>query len=166
MRQFINDEEFHREREALTQRRRDLELPSVGPAPATDGREERLREVRRQIDLTQGGPLVLAKGTPVQVRSLLQGLQLEIVLRGRRLDISVTEPLSQLVKAGSDSNWCTRWPDIWKWITFGDHAAAMNISPGDLHLMMGGDERSVKMVERAQKRASGGQELDERRGSK
>ena len=43
---------------------------------------------------------VVDHGTPVQLRSLLQELQLKIDLRGRRLDFTVLEPLAQLVKAG------------------------------------------------------------------
>ncbi len=108
MRQLIGDEDFHRERETLSQRRRDLEDTKSASVTETEGREERALEFRKQLDLTQGGPLVLAEGTPVQVRSLLQQLHLEIVLRGRRLDISVSEPLSQLVKAGNESTWCGR----------------------------------------------------------
>ncbi len=157
MRQLIDDAEFNRERETLGARRRDLEDSAVAQDEAVDGRQARADRFARLLNLTQGGPLVVQHGTPVQLRSLLQELQLKIILRGRRLDFTVLEPLSQLVRAGSDSNWCATWIDIWKWIQFGDQAEALGISPAQLHLMMGGDERAVKMVERARRRASGGQ---------
>lgn len=35
---------------------------------------------------------------------------------GRRLDFTVLEPLSQLAKAGSDSNWCTIVEDVRTWL--------------------------------------------------
>lgn len=99
---------------------------------------------------------MLAEGTPVQVRSFLQQLHLEIILRGRRLDTSVSEPLSQLVKAGNESTWCARWPEIWKWIQFGPYASEMKITREELRLMMGENVRAVKMVERARNRSAGG----------
>ncbi len=105
MRRMIDDATFHREREALAQRRRDLEEGLVKPERAADTQEIRADRFRRLLDLTQGGPLVVEHGTPVQLRSLLHELQFKTTLRGRRLDFTVTEPLSQLVKAGSDSNW-------------------------------------------------------------
>jgi site-specific DNA recombinase len=121
MRGMISDEEFQREREGLSQRRQDLERALSVPAddPAL---HDRVAEVSRLLDLVNGGPLVIREGTPVQLRSLLEQLQLEITLRGRRLDFTVLEPLSQLVKAGSVSNWCATWPEIWKWIVYGDNA--------------------------------------------
>ena len=127
MRQLIGDDEFHRERDILAGRRRDLEAEGTAPAKAANGPEVRAQAFREVLALSQGGPLVLAKGSPVQVRSLLQGLQLEIALRGRQLDISVSKPLSHLVKAGSDSGWCATWPEIWKWIQFGAFASEMHI---------------------------------------
>jgi hypothetical protein len=143
MRQLVSDEEFHREREVLSGRRRDLEEATVAPATANDAREERALDFRRKLDLTQGGPLMFAEGTPVQVRSLLQQLHLEIVLRGRRLDFTVQEPLSQLVKAGSDSSWCATWFEIWKWIQFGEPAESLHISEEELRRMMGKERDSV-----------------------
>jgi hypothetical protein len=63
---------------------------------------------------------VIEKHDPVQMRTLLQRLHLEIVLRSRRLDISTRKPLSLLVTAGATSSWRTMWPEIWKWIQFGE----------------------------------------------
>lgn len=71
-----------------------------------------------------------------------------------------TEALACLRVAASAKagvGWCATWFEIWKWIQFGEQAAQLNITPEQLHLMMGGDERAVKMVERARKRAGCGQ---------
>jgi hypothetical protein len=125
MRQLVSDEEFHREREALNRRRQDLEQGLPAEAETTPAQQARADEFSEQLDLMHGAPLVLEKGDPVQIRAMLQQLHLEIALRGRRLDVSVTEPLSQLVKAGSDSSWCATWPEIWKWIVFGDSTDPM-----------------------------------------
>lgn len=120
MRQMIDDAEFHREREALGQRRRDLAEGASAQETKKDSREERAAKFDRLLSITEGGPFVVEHGTPVQLRSLLQELQLKIDLRGRRLDFTPPEPLSQLVHAGSDSNWCGTWIETWKWIISGD----------------------------------------------
>lgn len=146
MRQLVSDEEFHREREVLSGRRRDLEEAAVAPTTANDAREERALEFRSKLDLTQGGPLVLAEGTPVQVRSLLQQLHLEIILRGRRLDFTAPKPLSMLVEAGANSKWCATWPEIWNWIQFGHDAGAMHFDKDELRGMMGQDREAVEGV--------------------
>jgi hypothetical protein len=69
---------------------------------------------------------------------------LNIVLRARRLDFTVSEPLSWLVKAGSDSNWCATWSEIWKWIRFGDGTEPMLPCEGDIRVMMAEEELSAK----------------------
>ncbi len=65
----------------------------------------RATQLREQVDLVHGGPLVIEHGDAFQLRSLLQQLQLEIRLRGRRLDFTAPKPLSILVEAGSNSAW-------------------------------------------------------------
>ena len=117
---MIDDAVFHREREALGQRRRDLEDDATTQATHEDSRQERAERVGRLLNIAEGGPFVVEHGTPVQLRSLLQELQLKIELRGRRLDFTAMEPLSQLVRAGSDSSWCSMWSETWNWIMFGD----------------------------------------------
>lgn len=120
MRQLVSDEEFHRERESLYRRRQDLEQGLTGESEVTPARQERADAFAEQLNLVHGAPLVLEQGDPVQIRGMLQQLDLKLALRGRRLDFTVLQPLSQLVKAGGNSNWCSRWPEIWKWIMFGD----------------------------------------------
>lgn len=157
MRQLLGDEEFHRERESLRERRQDLEHSRGNATTVRANVEHRKAEVSGLLDLIHGLPLVLAKGTAVQVRGILQQLQLESVLRARRLDFTVSKPLSLLLNAGILSQWCTSWSEIWKWIQFGEPASQLGISPEQLHLMMGGDRRAVKLLERARKRAERGQ---------
>jgi DNA invertase Pin-like site-specific DNA recombinase len=120
LRQLVSDEEFQLEREALNRRHQDLERAASVDAAADAGQDARKAEVVTMLDLVHGAPLALEQGDPVQLRSILQRLQLEITLQGRRLDVSVSEPLSHLVKAGSVSNWCATWSEIWKWIQEGD----------------------------------------------
>ena len=120
MRQLLTDDEFHRERATLHTRRRDLEERRDADTATAGAAEGRRAEVSGLLDLAHGLPLVLEKGDPVQMRGILQQLHLKITLRSRRLEFHVSEPLSRLVKAGSDSNWCATWPDIWKWIQFGE----------------------------------------------
>lgn len=119
MRQLVSDEEFHGEREALHRRRQDLEEGLADEADVTPARQERADAVANTLDLVHGAPFVLAQGDPVQIRGMLQQLDLKLELRGRRLDFTVQEPLFQLVRAGSDSNWCATWPEIWNWIMYG-----------------------------------------------
>src|SRR5205814_8944166 len=118
------------------------------------GVETRKAVVSGRVDLAHGLPRVLEHGDPVQVRAILQQLNLEIALRSRRLDFTAPKPLSMLIEAGATSGWCSRWFDIWKWIQFGDHAAALGISDADLRLMMGEDPKSVQSLERARQRAA------------
>ncbi len=120
MRQIVDEAEFHREREALGQRRRDLEEGMADQQMEAETREDRAERFAKLLNITEGGPFVVENGTPVQLRSLLQELQLKIGLRGRRLDFTVQEPLRYLVKAGSDSNWWACWIETWKWIMYGD----------------------------------------------
>lgn len=109
--------------------------------------DARRAESSKTLDLVHGAPLVLETADPVQLRSILQQLQLNIPLKGRRLDISVAEPLSHLVKAGSNSNWCASWFELWKWIQFGDQARQLGISETELRTMMGEDLKYVYGVE-------------------
>jgi hypothetical protein len=120
LRQLVSDDEFQAEREALNRRHQELERAASVDFTTDAGQNARKAEVATMLDLVHGAPLALAHGDPVQLRSILQRLQLEITLQGRRLDVSVSEPLSHLVEAGSVSNWCATWSDIWKWIQFGE----------------------------------------------
>lgn len=107
-RRLIDDETFQRERTALQERRKRFELNPVPNDNGASAQQGRLAEITAKIDLVEGAPRTIGERDPVQLRSLLQQLQLEMVLRGRRLDITAPEPLSQLVKASSISNWCPR----------------------------------------------------------
>ena len=120
MRQLVSDVEFERERESLQRRRQDLERNQSTDTTRNSAVETRKAEVSQLLDLVHGVPLVLQKGDAVQVRGILQQLHLEITLRSRRLDVSMRKPLSQLVAAGVTSSWCATWPEIWKWIQFGE----------------------------------------------
>lgn len=153
MRQVVTDEEFDRERESLRRRREDLEgAPAATSSPNT-GVGARKAVVSDLLDLAEGVPLVLRQGDPVQMRGILQQLHLEITLRSRRLDVSTTKPLSQLVGAGASSSWCATWPEIWKWIQFGASAPQMNITKEELRAMMGDDDNATRRLLRARKRA-------------
>lgn len=115
VRQLIDDETFQRERTALQERR--LGFAQVSARSDESSRQQaRIQEVTQKLDLVEGAPAMLRQGEPFQLRSLLQQLQLEINLRGRRLDFTALEPLRQLVKAGSDSNWCTVVEDVRTWL--------------------------------------------------
>jgi site-specific DNA recombinase len=120
MQRLVNDDEFRAERDTLSRRRQDLEKRVNHPGAADPDREARLAQVFGALDFVHGLPLVIQQGTPVQIRAMLQQLHLEITLRARRLDFAVAKPLRYLVEAGSDSAWCATWPEIWKWIQFGD----------------------------------------------
>lgn len=120
MRGLVTDAEFNEARESLRNHRRDLEVARGTTAAVNAGVEQRKAEVSGLLDLVHGMPLVLAKSDPVQMRSMLQQLHLEIILRSKRLDVTVQEPLSRLIVAGAHSSWCATWSDIWKWIQFGD----------------------------------------------
>lgn len=137
MRRLLTDDEFQSERASLQRRRQDLEDGATEHDDVQGLQAKRHAEVAGLLDLVHGAPLLLEHGAPVQLRSLLQQLQLNIVLRGGRLDISVSEPLSHLVQAGSNSSWCATWCDIWKWIVFGAQADQMGISDAELRRMMG-----------------------------
>lgn len=156
MRQLMTDEEFHRERESLRERRKDLEERGETVTTVTAEVEQRKAEVSGLLDLVHGVPLVLESGDPVQVRGILQQLHLEIRLRARRLDISTRKPLSQLVAAGANSSWCATWFEIWKWIVFGASATELGISDAELRTMMGEDPQSVQRRQRVRSRAQGG----------
>lgn len=124
-RRLIDDETFRRERARLQERRQRFEQTQAVDE-ATSAQQARATEVTKSLDFVSDGPKLLEAGDGVQLRSLLQQLQLKLVLQGRRLDVSVTEPLSLLVKASTDSNWCATWSEIWNWIQFGD----MNLETG------------------------------------
>jgi hypothetical protein len=142
-RRLIDDEIFQRERGALQERRLRFEQSPATDDAGTSALQARLTAVTKKLDLVAGAPKTLHDGDPFQLRSLLQQLQLEIVLRGRHLDLTASEPLAKLVKAGSDSSWCATWSEIWKWIQFGEPAAQMNIPKEELQRMMGEDRESV-----------------------
>jgi site-specific DNA recombinase len=121
MRQLVSDPEFQQERESLHRRRQDLELSQAAVTTVDPVVETRKATVSGLLDLAHGIPLVLEKGDPVQLRGILQQLQLKITLRGRRLDFTAPKPLSMLIEAGVISKWCSTWPEIWNWIMFGDN---------------------------------------------
>jgi hypothetical protein len=157
MRQLVSDEEFQNEREALRERRKDLEVRRETTTAVSEEVETRKAEVLGLVDLAHGLPHVLEHGDPVQVRAILQQLHLKITLRSRRLDFTAPKPLSMLIEAGVTSGWCSRWFDIWKWIQFGEPATELGISDAELRLMMGEDSKSVERLARARDRASRGQ---------
>ncbi len=128
VRQLIDDETFERERVDLQQRRHAL-VQHDAPRQENDSPvRQRVKDLQGKLDLLQGGPLVVAQGEPFQLRTLLAQLQLEITLRGGRLDFRPPEPLATLVRAASHSNWQAYWPDLWNWIRFGG-AEAQRVGP-------------------------------------
>lgn len=120
VRQLIDDQTFTRERASLQHRRAGLEQASQVDHPHESEALARAKTLASQLDLIEGGKLVVEKGQPFQLRSLVTGLQLEISLRGRRLDFKPSEPLATLVRAASNSNWWASWAELWKWVQFGE----------------------------------------------
>jgi DNA invertase Pin-like site-specific DNA recombinase len=120
MRQLIDDEVFQNERAGLQLRRRELQERSVDQQDRDSAPQARAAQIAESLDLVQGAPLAIREGQPFQVRSLLEHLQSEIVLRGRRLDFTAPKPLSALVQAASSSNWQAQWDEIWKWVECGE----------------------------------------------
>jgi site-specific DNA recombinase len=119
VRQLIDDETFTRERASLQHRRAGLEQASRVAHPHESEALARAKSLASQLDLIEGGRLLVEKGQPFQLRSLVTGLQLEMSLQGRRLDFKPSEPLATLVRAASDSNWWASWSELWKWVQFG-----------------------------------------------
>lgn len=120
VRQLIDDDTFTRERASLQHRRAGLEQASRIAHPHESEALARAKTLASQLDLIEGGRLVVEKGQPFQLRSLVTGLQLEISLQGRRLDFKPSEPLATLVRAASNSNWWASWSELWKWVQFGE----------------------------------------------
>ena len=163
MRQLVTDKEFQSEREALRQRRQDLEDSQTTAVTANAAVEARKAQVSGLLDLAHGVPLVLEHGEPVQMRAVLQQLHLEITLRSRRLDFTVLEPLSHLVRGGSDSNWCASWFHIWKWIRFGEVDTTSMPCEADLRRMMAEEDAPAKRGEGVPERARCGRVRQDRR---
>ena len=120
MRQLIGDEVFQQERSGLQARRQTLEDQTTDQQRQDSAPQARAAQFDETLGFVQGAPLLIRQGQPFQLRSLLQHLQLEIVLRGRRLDFTAPKPLSALVQAASNSNWQAQWSEIWKWVMHGD----------------------------------------------
>ncbi len=141
VRQLIDDETFTRERNSLRERRVSLQRPAAAIGTDTSESQARANALSDKLDLVEGGPTVVREGTPFQLRSLLVGLQLEITLRGRRLDFTASEPLATLVRAASNSNWQAQWPELWKWLMYGDASAGSRPSDDECRIMMAEQER-------------------------
>jgi hypothetical protein len=165
MRQLIADEEFQRERQALQRRSQQLEQAAQTKPGDPSDLQARAAKLRDQIDLVHGGPLVVEKGEPFQLRSLLEQLQLEIVLRGRRLDFTAPKPLSTLVQAGSSSAWQSQWFLLWKWVMYGDVPASEMPSDEECRSIVAEQDAQVQVGGGVRRRTTCGRQRQSAVGS-